>query len=246
MKKGLFLIVFCIMCASYAYAETLLLRTGARVKGSIVFENNEVVVIRDAEGARFQYPRAEVVEIIADEADTSDASDAKTAEEENDSPKKASILLEIAGGAAVIPNDAAGGAFGIDLLVGSHLIGGLHLFIGGGIGYHGLFLGGAKYNFLPIQVALRMPFVETRHAPLFGVSLGYGVALSKNYLGGIYAGIDFGYRYQVNPKTAISVVGFAQFQQATISTVETIEESEFINRTGRNFVTPGVKMAVYF
>ena len=52
------------MCAR---AETLILRTGARVQGEILLQNEEVVIIRDASGARFQYPRAEVVEIIATE-----------------------------------------------------------------------------------------------------------------------------------------------------------------------------------
>ena len=91
-----------------------------------------------------------------------------------------------------------------------------------------------------------MPFTETKHAPVFGAALGYGIALSKDYVGGIYAGIDFGYRCQLNPKTALSVVGFAQMQQAKINVTETIEEATFINRTGRVFFTPGVKLALYF
>jgi len=147
---------------------------------------------------------------------------------------------------AIHPNQAVGGAVSVDLLVGSHHIKDKHLFIGGGVGYHGLFMGEAKYNFLPIQVALRVPFMESKHAPVFGAALGYGIALSKDYLGGIYAGIDFGYRCQLNPKTAIAVVGFAKLQQATISVTEIIDGEAFVNRSGRTFITPGVKMALYF
>ena len=248
MTKRLYILVLiCLLSVAYAYAETIILRTGARVKGTILFQNEEVVIIRDASGARYQYPRAEVEQVLADSPiDAEEQSEKAEETAEVSTSKKASILLEIAGGAAINPNESAGGAVSADILVGSHHIGERHLFIGGGLGYHGLFLGGEKYNFLPIQVALRMPFVETKHAPVFGASLGYGIALSNGYLGGIYAGIDFGYRCQLNPKTAISVVGFAQMQQTMINTVEIIEGNEFVNRTGRIFFTPGIKLALYF
>lgn len=246
MKK-LTLILALLTFVVCAHAETLLLRTGARVKGTIVFQNEEVVIIRDAEGARFQYPRAEVEEILSDDAELSETSDSSdSSEEENTTTKKASVLLELAGGAAVNPNEAAGGAFGVDLLVGSHHIGDRHLFVGAGIGYHGVFLGAEKYNFLPIQVAVRMPFTEIKHAPVFGVAVGYGVALSKEYLGGIYADVDFGYRCQLNPRAAIALVAFAQFQQAKVPNTTIIDGNEFTSLSGRSLVMSGIKMAFYF
>ena len=248
MKKlFVFITLFCVSLAC-AHAETLLLRTGARVKGTIVFQNEEVVIIRDAEGARFQYPRADVQEILSDEAEENGNTQSAEAADEQEitTSKKASILLEVAGGAAVIPSEAAGGAVSADLLVGSHHIGDKHIFIGGGLGYHGLFLGQEKYNFLPIQAVLRMPMIETKHAPVFGFGLGYGIALSKDYLGGIYAGIDLGYRCQLNPKTAIALVAFASFQQAQMKVTTVIEDQKYTNKSGRNIVATGLKLALYF
>lgn len=214
------------------------------MKGEIVLQNADVVIVRDASGARFQYPRTEVQEIL-----TTDAAEVKEQEAEQENigtSKKASILLELAGGPAVIPSQAVGGGFSVDMLVGSHHIGDRHLFIGGGLGYHGLFIGEEKYNFLPIQVALRMPFMEQKHAPVFGVALGYGVGLSRDYLGGLYAGLDFGYRCQLNEKTAIALVLAAQFQQATIRVIEEVSGIPYANTVGRNFVTPSIKFALYF
>jgi hypothetical protein len=121
MKKHFLYIVFCLLFFSYAHAETIILRTGARVKGTIIFQNEEVVVVRDESGARFQYLRADVEQILSDE----DAAAAQpeptvvTEEPEITVSKKASILLELAGGAAVIPGDASGFAASADLLVGS-------------------------------------------------------------------------------------------------------------------------------
>ena len=248
MKKLTLIFTLFAICLC-AHAETLILRTGARVKGTIVFQNEEVIIFRDAEGARFQYPRSEVETILSDEeAQTAEDEEQKAAElEEINTPKKASILLEIGGGAAVCPNEMAGGAFSADLLVGTHHIGDRHIFIGGGVGYHGAYFSADKfYNFLPIQVALRMPMMETKHAPMFGVSVGYGVALSKDYLGGIYAGVDLGYRCQLNPRTAIGIVAFAQFQQATVETTTVISDTEFTGKAGRNIVNTGLKLALYF
>ena len=245
MRKLTFIFILgaFVLCA---HAETIILRTGARIKGTVVFRNEEVLVVRDETGARFQYPRAEVQEVLADEAVTEQAPENTVPEPEIKTAKSVSALLELSGGAAVKPNEAAGAGVGADLIIGTHHIGNRHLFIGGGLGYHGVFLGGEAFHFLPIQAAFRMPFTEEKHAPVFGVAVGYGVALSKNYAGGLYAGVDFGYRCQVNPKTAVALVAFTRFQQTTMNGAEMIEGHVFTHKTGRNLVTPGIKLALYF
>ena len=240
-------VLFCMMCVC-AHAETILLRTGARVSGTIIFQNEEVVVIRDASGARFQYPRNDVEAVLSDaEAAESEAKNEAEVPEDLEMPnKKASILIELAGGAGLIPNEKTGGAASVDLLIGSHHIKDKHLFVGGGVGYHALFLGGDSYHFLPIQAALRMPMTEAKHAPVFGVGIGYGIALSTNYAGGLYAGLDLGYRCQLNPRSAIGVVGYTQFQQARVSVAEVIEGETFTHQVGRYLVSAGIKLAFYF
>ena len=161
--------------------------------------------------------------------------------------KKATILLELAGGPAINGNESGGG-FSVDLLVGSHHIGDRHVFIGGGVGYHGLFIGRGKYNFLPIQAAFRIPLLEAKHAPVFGLSIGYGIALSKTYKGGIYASLDMGYRYQINPRTAFAVLLYSHFQRASIEVGEQVEgdATTFMHQKGCNLINPGLKLAFYF
>ncbi len=244
MKK-LYTIALILLCALCAHAETLILRTGARVKGDILFQNEEVVVLRNAEGARFQYPRAEIQEILT----VDPVEEEVVVEEQKDeikTAKKVSVSLELGGGVACIPNSAVGGGFSVDFLVGSHHIGQRHLFLGAGLGYHGMFIGAEKYNFLPVQVALRLPLLEQKHAPVFGMALGYGIGLSKTYKGGLYASIDFGYRYQINEKSALAVVASAQFQQAKIAATEIVEGNTFTNYTGRYLVSPELKLVFMF
>ena len=248
MKNRLFLIALLSIVCMCACAETIVLRTGAHVKGTVVLQNDDVVIVRDAEGARFQYPRADVLEILADEQP---AAEETPAEEEEQLPeiktsKKMTALLELGGGAAVKPNEAVGAGVAGTLLIGTHHIGRRHIFIGGGLGYNGLFLKDDKLHFLPIQVAVRVPFIEAKNAPVFGAALGYAVALSKEYKGGIYAGVDVGYRFAINPRTALALMAFVQFQQAKVNSTITIEGVDFSNKIGYNLVTPGVKLAFYF
>ena len=245
MKKYLLVIALICLACVCAHAETLVLRTGTRGQGTIVFQNEEVVIVRNAEGQRFQYPRADVEAVLSD-AEAEEEEVVEEAEPEIQVSKKASILLELGGGGASVPGLGGGGAVSADLLVGSHHIRDRHVFVGGGVGYHGVFVNGSVFNFLPIQAAVRMPFMETKHAPMFGVAVGYGVALSKDYVGGLYAGVDFGYRCQLNPKTAIGLVFYTQFQQAQVETIETIEGLEFVNKTGRSLISFGAKFALYF
>lgn len=245
MRKSILLFVLCAF--AFAQAETIYLRTGERVEGTILFQNEEVVIIRTLEGQRFQYPRADVELVATDEEprESMEPVDVVPQEQEIKVTKKASILLELAGGAAINDKEM-GGAFSVDLLVGSHHIGERHVFIGGGVGYHGLFIGSGKYNFLPIQAAFRMPLIEHKHAPVFGLSIGYGIALSKTYTGGLYTSMDLGYRYQINPKTAVAVLIYTHFQQASVEVAETVEEQTYMNKKGCNLITPGLKLALYF
>ena len=246
MRKLTVIFTLLALCVC-VHAETIILRTGARVQGMIVFQNEEVVIIRNAEGARFQYPKSDVAEIVSEKNIPESRNSEITREDpEIKTSKKASILLEIAAGGAAVPNQMMGAAVSADLLVGSHHIGDRHIFVGGGLGYHGLFVGGDKYNFLPIQAVIRMPFMETKHAPVFGMGVGYGVALSKNYIGGLYAGVDLGYRYQLNPKTALGAVFYTQFQQAKVLVSETVEQAVFTNYTGRSLIAFGAKFTFYF
>lgn len=239
------LIAFLLLSCVCVHAETLLLRTGARVKGTIVFQNEEVVIVRDAGGARFQYPRADVETILTEEEQTT-VQEVQLEEQEITTTKKASVLLEVGAGSVYLPREKMGAFASVDFMVGSHHIGERHIFIGGGIGYHGMFMGANKYHFLPIQAALRMPILEQKHAPVFGASIGYGIAMSKSYIGGLYAGLDLGYRYQLNPKTAIGAVFFARFQQAKVEVVETVEGHDYTHKTGRNFISFGAKFTLYF
>lgn len=246
MKKWALLILLIGACG-YSFAERVVtLRNGKSVRGDIVVQNEEVLILKTAEGARFQYPAAEVVSVreYVEEAEVS-------VEEQQVSSRRVMFILGLSGGGTVIPQEGSGGHVGGELLVGSREIGGKRIFAGGGIGVHGLFANGSGYTFLPLQAALRVPFLDGKHAPYIGAAIGYGFGVSKNCTGGIYTGGEVGYMYQFGRYSAFFVSGRVQFQQAKIAAMETITaddgtERVFVNQSGRSFVTIGLSAGISF
>ena len=56
--------LMCLLLAgtTFVSAEVVRLKSGKTIEGTILFQNDEVIVIRDASGARFQYPKSEIEE----------------------------------------------------------------------------------------------------------------------------------------------------------------------------------------
>lgn len=255
MRKYLILIVCAFVAVTSLRAEVVILHSGKRVEGQILFQNEEVIVIRDAGGARFQYPRADIKDVFSNE-EAPVVEQIVELPEEEEPAKKASIRLELTGGGATLPHESWGGNIGVDLLVGTHQLLGRRIMLGGGVGYHAYIfpVEGARkpmaYSFLPIVLAARVPLIEGKHAPLIGATMGYGVALSKSYRGGLHAGLDVGWQYLISDKSALFLGANAQFQQAILDAVDTPDvenlDKQYKNHTGRSIVTIGLKLGVSF
>ena len=50
-----FILFLSLLCTIALRAEVLVLQSGAEVQGTIVFQNEEVVIIKTPSGARYQY-----------------------------------------------------------------------------------------------------------------------------------------------------------------------------------------------
>ena len=57
------MLISCVACALTSQAEIITLRTGQTVQGEILVSNDDVVIIRNAQGQRFQYPRADILSV---------------------------------------------------------------------------------------------------------------------------------------------------------------------------------------
>lgn len=269
-----------ILCAVAVQADVVVLQSGKEIQGTILVQNEEVVIIKTASGSRFQYPIGEVKTIRKDtSANQGDAisnnspspqSDRGTGGGEKTSPtsvKKVSVAIELAGGAASKPNDEVlFGNMSANLLVGSHNLLNRGIFLGGSVGYISALYTTTQtivttttpiikktttaYSFLPIALAARIPLLQHKHAPMLGMQLGYGVALSKDYQGGLNAGLNIGYCHRISERQRLYIAADCQFQQAFINTTEHIIDSEgfthdFTHSAGQCFIHYGVRVGIY-
>lgn len=253
MKKTILIFALCLLPA-LAWSEVITLKSGKIVSGQILIQNDDVLIIRDANGARFQYPMADVLS-VSKEANKAVETVVETAVETSEGSKKATLSLEVSGGGLYVGKGQTGGYAAADLVIGTRQLMGQPILLGGSIGYLGTFSSGSSYNFLPICLAMRVPLTDGKHAPMIGASIGYGIGLSKNYLGGIHAGMDVAYRYAINSRSALTIGLNVRFQQATMNVSDAItypivaESKETIlysHSAGRNMVAFGLKLGLLF
>ena len=155
------------------------------------------------------------------------------------------FLLGFGGGGTFVPNDMNGGFVTGELLIGSRYIGKKSIFLGGGLSVNSMFAGGLTYIFLPLQVAVKIPFMEGQHSPFVGANIGYGFGISRDCKGGIFTSAEIGYRYLIG-RSSLYVSVRAQFQQATITGQTTVEETTYNDHAGRNFVILGAHFGISF
>ena len=243
MKKLFTFILFCTLSILACEAAVITLKSGKIINGEVLINNADVVIIRDNTGARFQYPASEVASIVDGDVTVEEIVEEQV--EKKPQGKKVTFLLGLGGGGAFIPQETNGGMINGELLIGSRYIGKKTISLGGGVAVNSMFSGGQTYVFLPLQLAIKVPFIEGKHSPYVGAGLGYGFGI-KNCSGGIYTGAEIGYRYVANPRTSLYVSVRADFQQATITGKTTVEGTTYDDHTGRNFITLGAHFGVSF
>ena len=266
-----------MLCALTVQADVVVLQSGKEIQGTILVQNEEVVIIKTTSGSRFQYPTKEVKTIRKEGSDNQGGADPSTTHQEvqaiddkqasPSSVKKVSVAIELAGGAASKPkDDNTYGNISANLLIGSHNLLSRGIFLGGSVGYLGALYTTTQtivttttpivkktttaYSFLPITLAARIPLLQHKHAPMIGMQLGYGIALSKDYQGGLNAGINLGYCYRISERQRLYVAADCQLQQAFINTTEHITDAEGNNHTynhhaGQCFIQYGVRLGIY-
>ena len=223
-------------------AEVVVLQSGQSVKGDIVLQNEDVVIIRATNGMRYQYPMNEVVSIKAEEKDTRATNTNKTTLAKT---KTVSLSAQAMGGALYVPYLGWGGYAGADLLVGANLMN-KKVFVGGGIGYRAKIVNKEAYSFIPLQVCISSVLGDNQNAPALGVNVGYGFAATAGTQGGICVGADLGWSFEINHETRLVLGLNAEWQQAQTDVEQIIEDKKYTNHMGVNFITVGAKIAILF
>ena len=235
----------CFALIFSVHAEVIVLRSGKTIKGDILLSNDEVVIVRQKDGSRFQIPTAEVLRIA-----TSDSSAENTdgATSTKISAKEVAIRMVAGGGAAYLPYHGWGGAVQVDVMMGSHNLLNKQIFLGGSIGYHGAFVADRSYSWIPLQFVAQVPVLlpENRLCPTLGANIGYAFATNKEWGSGMCAGVNIGGRYTISAKSSMTIAIKAQWLQTRIDITETIQGVDYQNYMGVPQLTLGASIGIQF
>jgi len=186
----------------WAETQVVTLRSGRQIQGEIIVHDDQVLILRDASGARFQFPADEVVRISTPlTVDTIVHDTAHIS-----APSVSRVALRLCPEVAAItgPHHCWGAMAGLDLALGSRQIGDRPMFLGVSAGIHGTKLDGRTLLYIPLQVVLSAPLTQRTtfiHAPELGASIGYGFGVGNH--GGICASLSLGWRYQYSNRSAM-------------------------------------------
>lgn len=269
MKKSLYIVLLLLglLLSVPVSAEIIRLKSGKQLEGTIVFQNEEVVVIRDASGKRFQYPMSDVAGIgeAPSNQEKSDAAGQRTDKKgvspsdeavqvaEAPNAPKVSICLGVNGGASLLPlppvdgqsANQLGAGLGADFSVGTYSLLKRKIFLGGGLGFHGYLMNGKNHFFLPVTLRVEVPLMQTKHAPVLGMGAGYGIGL-QGMKGGFYGALQFGWKVSYGRKGGFFLGLFGDFQQARLTETETISGVDYTSEAQRSLCSFGAKTALYF
>ncbi len=244
LRKLICIWLFIALTLSSAQAEVILLRNGHRVKGNILINNSEVVIVQKSDGTRHQYPKTEVIAI------QEESTEEKMQEVITPTPQKnIAIRFAVSGGTAYIPHREWGATMDAHLMIGTQQLLQQPIFLGGSIGYCGVFDNNNNYSWIPLQLVLQYPLIlqqSARHAPLLGTSFGYSFATNKQWGGGLSAGIHIGWQYRISDRSSFSLALTAQWQQTHIDIIETIYDTDYTNHIEANILGLGLQFGIQF
>ena len=134
MKKliGILFLWSVLICS--VHAEVIVLRSGKTIKGEILLNNDEVLILRQKDGSRFQFPKQEIISIDADAIQKSQSTTDTVVS------NKIAFNLSVAGGATHTPN-GWGGFVQPMLFIGANIAKNQPVFVGGRIGYNSVITG---------------------------------------------------------------------------------------------------------
>lgn len=227
-------------------------RTGRVIVGQIVERNDEIVIVQDSYGARFQYPMTDIVEIseVVAEEQKQEESVSKGKEKKSrtlTNIKQTSPGIHVAGGLLNL-GGVTGGAIAVDFRLGANNLGGKRIFLGGQIGYRGLMAEKKVYSAIPIDVVTEIPLMQGNHVPAISANIGYGIGVGGGIRGGVNAGLAFGYRYHFSRTGALHIGLEAEVQQlASVPHVVEVEPGQtFQSESGKTAVMGMISLGILF
>lgn len=241
------LIIFLLLTLLPTEAGVVVLRNGKTVEGEVLLHNEEVIILRDRSGARYQYPAEEVVSVgESPAADSVPATAAATKNQPAATTSRVVLRLNLSGGFAAVGNNLYGGHIGGELALGSRTIKGKRMMIGGSIGVIAdLYGDNTSYIYIPLQAAISCPLTPNRHAPEVGLEMGYAFSASHTK-GGVTAGAHVAWRYQISQRSALLLGLKFRVRQDRLPLNFNLDDLNYTARLGRCVTETGLNLVLEF
>jgi len=234
--------VFILLLTHFVWSQQskslakITLKSGAEFTGEVVLQNDEIVMLRDNTGARFQFAVSEIQNISKVAAEPMYSNPTQVSTLTNASNFCGQIELST-GNAWARKAFETKSVFEADLTFGNRKAFGKELFAGIGGGY--LRISDINLTFIPAFIKIQTYPTRNRTSSLIGFESGYAFSTSKNIIGGAFAKISFGINHRLNVKSAIYAGVSAAVYGMSGQLTETVQSTNytFTGTTAINTVT---------
>ncbi len=193
-------VIFGIFAQDGSTLTKITLKTGAVFVGEVVLKNDELIMLKDNSGARFQFALPEIDKIeSANSEPINTTKQAPLGTTQNDN-FCGQFELSFGNASARKAFDAAS-APQVGLTFGNRKTFGKDLYVGIGAGY--FWIADANLGLIPATVKIQTYTSKNRTSPFVGFESGYAFSATKNYSGGPFAKISLGINHRLNYKSAI-------------------------------------------
>lgn len=246
MKKYFIVVIFTFAFFIVQAQESrtkITLKSGAVFVGEVILKNDELIMLKDNTGARFQFALPEIDKIeTATNEPTIAAKKANVATVRN---KNFCGQFEISFGNALARKAfASASAPQVGLTFGNQKSFGKDLFIGIGTGY--LWSADANLALIPASLKIQTYTSKNRTSPFVGFESGYAFSATKIYRGGPYAKISLGINHRLNYKSAIYAGISAAVYTITGQLSESTQNGTFTFEGTTNVNALGLKVGFQF
>jgi len=204
LKTNLILLFMSLLsCGLFSQESSTLskitLKSGAVFVGEVILKNDELIMLKDNTGARFQFAMPEIEKIEA--ATTLPTNSSKQVNIKTTNGNFCAHFELSLGNASARKAFSMALAPQVGLTFGNRKSFGKDLYIGIGTGYY--WIADANLGLISAAFKIQTYTSKNRTSPFVGFESGYAFSATKNQGGGPFAKISFGINHRLNFKSAI-------------------------------------------
>lgn len=253
MRTLILLLFFTVCIRLFSQSDTttvkIVLKSGSVYVGEVVLKNEEVIMLKDKSGARFQFQTNEINTITNETTQTISPNSTTSEVYKTESNENFCSIIE----AGIFTANARKAfdwqtASQVSISFGNKKTLGKNLFLGVGVGYlYPLSMGASSMPTL-IPVFFKVIFIagKKKNAPHFGIESGYAFSSNDNFKGGIFTTLSSGITFRINYKTALYTSVFGAVYSIKGNLVDNTSTGSYGYFGNTSMNSPGLKVGLRF